>query len=160
MASASSVQTVILHPINYQQLAQADSQIVANMANLSFTPPVAIPQPSNISPNICTISSGISKLNISGGSSAPAECGINFMSNCQGTRVVGGEFSASAFNPAGVSHIAMPGIGVQQYLHAPDHVTYSQYHNGSIFSVPKSWPRDEKDDLVVTVYGLVKTLLG
>ena len=160
MASDSSVETVILHAVNCQQLAHADSQIVANMANFSFTPSVAIPQPSNRSSNICTISSGLNRLNISGGSSAPAESAVDFMSNCQGTRVVGGEFSASAFNPAGVSHIAMPGIGIQQYLHAPDHVTYSQYHNGSIFSVPKSWPRDEKEDLVVTVYGLVKTLLG
>ena len=54
----------------------------------------------------------------------------------------------------------IPNIGVQNYSHAPDHVTYSQYHNGSIFSVPKSWPQDKKEDLVVTVYGLVKTLLG
>lgn len=160
MASDSSVQTVILHPVNYQQLTHPDSQIVANMANLSFTPPIAIPKPSNLSSNICTISSGMSKLNVNGGSSAPTECGIDFMSNCQGTPIIGGEFSASAFNPAGVSHIAVPNIGVQHYLHAPDHVTYSQYHNGSIFSVPKSWPRDEKEDLVVTVYGLVNTLLG
>merc|ERR1712110_428499 len=64
----------------------------------------------------------------------------------------------STLNPFGVNYV--PNIGVHQSPHAPDHVTYSQYHNGSIFSVPKSWPTDRKEDLVVTVYGLVKTLLG
>lgn len=162
MAADSSVQTVVLlHPINYQPLGHQDSQIVQNMANLSFTPPIAIPRPSNLPSNICTISSGVGNFNTNRSSSfAPTECGMDFGSNCQSMPIIGGEFPASALNPIGVNHITVPNVGVQHYPHAPDHVTYSQYHNGSIFSVPKSWPRDKKEDLVVTVYGLVKTLLG
>ena len=47
---------------------------------------------------------------------------------------------------------------------APDLVTYSHYVNGSILSVPKcqSWPAKgaNGDELVVSVYGFVKSFLG
>ena len=47
---------------------------------------------------------------------------------------------------------------------APDLVTYSHYVNGSILSVPKcqSWPTKgaNGDELVVSVYGFVKSFLG
>ena len=50
------------------------------------------------------------------------------------------------------------GLGGMHHT-APDLVTYSQYVNGSIFSVPR--PKDRgSDDLVVSVYGFVKSFLG
>ena len=131
------------------------------MADLSFTPPIAIPKPSNLPSNICTISSGVGNFNIKKDSlSSPAECAIVFGGNYQRIPVIGGNFPTFTSNASGVNYRMVPNIGVQNYPHAPDHVTYSQYHNGSIFSVPKSWPTDRKEDLVITVYSLVKTLLG
>ena len=153
MAEDSGVQTVIvLQPVNYHPInnhPHHHSQIIQNMTNLSFTPQIAIPRPSNLPSDICTISSGVGNFDAKKGIPAAMPS-------------IGGEYHqvSALTNPVGVNHVTVPNIGVQQYPHAPDHVTYSQYHNGSIFSVPKSWPTDRKEDLVVTVYGLVKTLLG
>ena len=41
-----------------------------------------------------------------------------------------------------------------------DVMTYSQYVNGSIFSIPKQWSQKSTDDLLVTVYSFIKTYLG
>ena len=41
-----------------------------------------------------------------------------------------------------------------------DIMTYSQYVNGSIFSIPKQWSQQSTDDLLVTVYSFIKTYLG
>ena len=149
MAEDSSVQTlIVLQPVNYPILdnhPHHHSQIIQNMTNLSFDPKVAIqPRPSNLPSDICTISSDFG----------------NLRPDYKSMPSIGGQYAAPppASNALSVNYV--PNIGVQTYQHAPDHVTYSQYHNGSIFSVPKSWPRDNKEDLVVTVYGLVKTLLG
>ena len=38
-----------------------------------------------------------------------------------------------------------------------DIMTYSQYVNGSIFSIPKSWSQKSTDDMLMTVYSFVKT---
>lgn len=38
-----------------------------------------------------------------------------------------------------------------------DIMTYSQYVNGSIFSIPKSWSQKNTDDMLMTVYSFVKT---
>jgi len=38
-----------------------------------------------------------------------------------------------------------------------DIMTYSQYVNGSIFSIPKCWSQKSTDDLLMTVYSFVKT---
>jgi len=147
MAEDSSVQTlIVLQPVTYPILDNQPyhhSHIIQDMTNLSFTPKVAIqPRPSNLPSDICTISSGLGNLRTD----------FNSMPS------LGGGYSACASNAMATNYA--PNVGVQTYQHAPDHVTYSQYHNGSIFSVPKSWPREHKEDLVVTVYGLVKTLLG
>ena len=157
MAEDSSVQTVIvLQPVNYHPHHQ---EIIQNMTNLSFAPQVAIPRPSNLPSDICTISSGVGNFENKKAFPAKTECSFVY----QSIPSIRGEYHqvSALTNTLGVNHVAaVPNIGVQNYSHAPDHVTYSQYHNGSIFSVPKSWPQDKKEDLVVTVYGLVKTLLG
>ena len=41
-----------------------------------------------------------------------------------------------------------------------DIMTYSQYVNGSIFSIPKSWSQKNTDDMLVTVYSFIKTYIG
>ena len=41
-----------------------------------------------------------------------------------------------------------------------DILTYSQYVNGSIFTIPKQWSQQSTDDLLVTVYSFIKTYLG
>jgi len=41
-----------------------------------------------------------------------------------------------------------------------DIMTYSQYVNGNIFSIPKQWSQQSTDDLLVTVYSFIKTYLG
>jgi len=41
-----------------------------------------------------------------------------------------------------------------------DIMTYSQYVNGSIFSLPKSWSQKNTDDMMVTVYSFIKTYIG
>merc|ERR1712050_336582 len=41
-----------------------------------------------------------------------------------------------------------------------DIMTYSQYVNGSIFSLPKSWSQKNTDDMLVTVYSFIKTYIG
>jgi len=41
-----------------------------------------------------------------------------------------------------------------------DIMTYSQYVNGSIFTIPKQWSQQSTDDLLVTVYSFIKTYLG
>lgn len=38
-----------------------------------------------------------------------------------------------------------------------DILTYSQYVNGSIFSIPKGWSQKSTDELLMTVYSFVKT---
>ena len=38
-----------------------------------------------------------------------------------------------------------------------DILTYSQYVNGSIFSIPKGWSQQSTDELLMTVYSFVKT---
>ena len=161
MAEDSSVQTVIvLQPVNYHPISNHPHhpEIIQNMTNLSFSPQVAIPRPSNLPSDICTISSGVGNFENKKAFPAKTECSFVY----QSIPSIRGEYHqvSALTNPLGVNHVAVPNIGVQNYSHAPDHVTYSQYHNGSIFSVPKSWPQDKKEDLVVTVYGLVKTLLG
>jgi hypothetical protein len=40
---------------------------------------------------------------------------------------------------------------------ASDIMTYTQYVNGSIFSIPKSWSQKSTDDMLMTVYSFVKT---
>ena len=140
MSSDVVAQTAVLPPPQYYQPLANHNQLpmVENVSNLSFAPPMAILQPSNLPSNICTICSGIGNLNINGGSLASSAS----------------DHSGSELNAM------LPNFNMHYQQQAPDNVTYSQYHNGSIFSVPKSWPRDKKDDLVVTVYGLVKSLLG
>jgi len=41
-----------------------------------------------------------------------------------------------------------------------DIMTYSQYMNGSIFTIPKIWSQQSNDDLLVAVYNFVKTYIG
>ena len=41
-----------------------------------------------------------------------------------------------------------------------DIMTYSQYVNGSIFSLPKGWSQKNTDDMLVTVYSFIKTYIG
>jgi hypothetical protein len=38
-----------------------------------------------------------------------------------------------------------------------DIMTYTQYVNGSIFSIPKSWSQKSTDEMLMTVYSFVKT---
>ena len=38
-----------------------------------------------------------------------------------------------------------------------DILTYSQYVNGSIFSIPQSWSQKSTDEMLMTVYSFVKT---
>jgi len=41
-----------------------------------------------------------------------------------------------------------------------DILTYSQYVNGSIFSIPKCWSQKSTDDMLVTVYSFIKTYIS
>lgn len=41
-----------------------------------------------------------------------------------------------------------------------DIVTYSDYVNGSIFSIPKSWPDQNNDSMLLTVYSFIKTFVS
>ena len=41
-----------------------------------------------------------------------------------------------------------------------DIVTYSNLVNGSIFSIPKSWSKENQEDMLVTVYSFIKTFVG
>ena len=161
MAEDSSVQTlIVLHPVNYHPINNQPQypEIIQNMSNMSFAPQIAIPRPANLPSDICTISSGVGNFHNKHAFPAKTESTNVYQSI---PSIHGEHHHVSALsNTLGVNHVAVPNIGVQHYSHAPDHVTYSHYHNGSIFSVPKSWPQHKKEDLVVTVYGLVKTLLG
>ena len=38
-----------------------------------------------------------------------------------------------------------------------DILTYSQYVNGSIFSIPQSWSQKSTDEMLMTVYSFVKS---
>ena len=53
-----------------------------------------------------------------------------------------------------------PGVGAGAHLSRQDVMTYSQYVNGSIFSVPKSWQVDHGENLVLSVYTFLKTFIG
>jgi len=60
-------------------------------------------------------------------------------------------------------HLPSPALNPNEMNRAPmerqtsDIMTYSQYVNGSIFSIPKSWSQKSTDDMLMTVYSFVKT---
>lgn len=41
-----------------------------------------------------------------------------------------------------------------------DIMTYTQYVNGSIFSIPKRWNQETNDDMLVSVYSFMKTFVS
>jgi len=55
-----------------------------------------------------------------------------------------------------------PGPSVREELaqRPDDIITYSQYVNGSVFTIPKIWSQQNTDDLLVAVYSFVKTYIG
>lgn len=55
-----------------------------------------------------------------------------------------------------------PGPSVRAELNqrSDDILTYSQYVNGSVFTIPKIWSQQNTDDLLVAVYSFVKTYIG
>ena len=60
------------------------------------------------------------------------------------------------------NHTPEPGPSVREELaqRPDDIITYSQYVNGSVFTIPKIWSQQNTDDLLVAVYSFVKTYIG
>ena len=59
-------------------------------------------------------------------------------------------------SPGEIHHLPEMGRGAAEGQ-SSDIMTYSQYVNGSIFSIPKSWSQKSTDDMLMTVYSFVKT---
>lgn len=69
---------------------------------------------------------------------------------------------------AGDAHEGHAGVGLHDNTavrgdirhNSIDIMTYSNYVNGSIFSLPKSWNQKNTDDMLVTVYRFIKAFVG
>ena len=54
-----------------------------------------------------------------------------------------------------------PQVVASEITERPSEImTYTQYKNGSIFTIPKIWSQQNTDDLLVAVYSFVKTYIG